>query len=62
MSAQSEFGRLLADLWGDLQEPDVIWQVAVLAVCLGLAWLAGYLVRSAARSARTAPGISATAA
>jgi small-conductance mechanosensitive channel len=45
VSAQSEFGRLLIDLWGDLQEPDVIWQMAVLAVCLGLAWLAGYLVR-----------------
>jgi small-conductance mechanosensitive channel len=45
VSAESEFGRLLVDLWSDLQEPGVIWQVGVLAVCLGFAWLAGYLVR-----------------
>jgi small-conductance mechanosensitive channel len=45
MNSGSEFGRLLADFWSDLQQPDVIWQAAVLGVCFGLAWLAGYLVR-----------------
>jgi small-conductance mechanosensitive channel len=45
VSANREFGRLLADFWSDLQQPEVIWQVAILGVCLGLAWLAGYLVR-----------------
>jgi small-conductance mechanosensitive channel len=34
-----EFGALLRELWQDLHQPDVIWQVAVLAACLGLAWL-----------------------
>ena len=45
MNPNSEFGRLLGDLWGDLQQRDVIWQAVVLAVCLGIAWLAAYLVR-----------------
>jgi small-conductance mechanosensitive channel len=35
-----EFGALLLGLWEDLHQPDIVWQVAVLAVCLGLAWLA----------------------
>lgn len=40
MSAATEpFGRLLLDLWDDLQQPDVLWQVAVLAGCFVLAWL-----------------------
>jgi len=34
-----EFGALLRELWLDLHQPDIIWQIAVLAVCLGLAWL-----------------------
>jgi small-conductance mechanosensitive channel len=45
MKPDSQFGRLLADLWGDLQQPDVLWQVAVLACCLGLAWLVSYFMR-----------------
>jgi small-conductance mechanosensitive channel len=46
MNRSSEFGLLLSDLWSDLRDPNVIWQVGVLAVCLGVAWLFGYLVRS----------------
>jgi small-conductance mechanosensitive channel len=46
MNANSEFGLLLADLWADLQEPGVIWQIGVLAVCLGFAWLFSYIVHS----------------
>jgi small-conductance mechanosensitive channel len=46
MSANSQFGLLLADLWSDLQQPDVIWQIGVLAFCLGVAWVFGYIVRS----------------
>ncbi|MCL2524783.1 MAG: mechanosensitive ion channel [Betaproteobacteria bacterium] len=30
---------LLRDLWADIQAPDFIWQLAALAVCLGLALL-----------------------
>ncbi len=32
-----EFGALLRELWGDFQQPEVIWQIAVLVVCIGLA-------------------------
>jgi small-conductance mechanosensitive channel len=45
MNANGLLGSLLAALWGDLQRPDVVWQVAVLACCLGVAWLVGYFVR-----------------
>jgi small-conductance mechanosensitive channel len=43
---KSEFGLLLADLWSDLQQPDVTWQIGVLAFCLTVAWLFSYVVRS----------------
>jgi len=35
---ESQFGRLLADLWSDLQEPAILWQAGTLALCLILAW------------------------
>jgi small-conductance mechanosensitive channel len=31
---------LLLNLWDDLQQPQVLWQVIVLLLCLGLAWAA----------------------
>jgi len=34
---ESQFGRLLADLWSDLQEPAILWQAGTLALCLMLA-------------------------
>lgn len=46
MTANSQFGRLLLDLWGDLRQPDLLWQVGVLACCLALGWLAGHLFRN----------------
>jgi len=39
MSTTSSFGVLLNDLWQDLQQPDVVWQVGVLSGCFALAWL-----------------------
>lgn len=33
-----QFGLLLQDLWADLQDPGVLWQVAVLAACVLAAW------------------------
>jgi len=54
MGADNQFGLLLADLWTDLQQPDVIWQVGVLACCLGIAWLFSYAVRS--HQAQASPG------
>lgn len=35
---ESQFGRLLADLWSDLQDPAILWQAGTLALCLILAW------------------------
>ncbi len=42
---QDEIGHLLSALWNDLQQPDVFWQIATLAFCLGLAWLAARAMR-----------------
>ncbi|MBA3033600.1 MAG: mechanosensitive ion channel [Gammaproteobacteria bacterium] len=33
-----QIGGLLIDLWQDLQQPNVLWQVAVLIACFALAW------------------------
>jgi small-conductance mechanosensitive channel len=41
----NEFGVLLADLWGDLQQPDILWQVGELLLCLVVAWFAGRYAR-----------------
>lgn len=35
----TEFAKLLRDIWSDLQEPAVLWQVGTLLLCLGLGWL-----------------------
>src|SRR3990172_1139625 len=32
------FNGLLFEFWVDLREPGILWQVAVLAVCIGAAW------------------------
>jgi small-conductance mechanosensitive channel len=45
MSANSEFGGLLAGFWDDFQQPDMGWQVSLLACCLGVAWLVAYWLR-----------------
>jgi len=34
----SPVGAFLVDLWLDLRQPDVLWQVGTLLVCLALAW------------------------
>lgn len=41
----NEFGSLLIELWNDVQQPDMLWQAGVLALCLILGWLADRLVR-----------------
>jgi small-conductance mechanosensitive channel len=47
----SAIGGPLGDLWLDLQQPDVLWQVAALVLCLGLGWLADRIVRGGTRAA-----------
>jgi small-conductance mechanosensitive channel len=53
MNSNSQFGLLLEGLWADLQEPGVIWQIGVLAVCLAGAWLFSYVVHSRRARARS---------
>ncbi len=36
---------VLADLWGDLKQPDLLWQIAALAACMLVAWAMARLVR-----------------
>ncbi|MDP1526154.1 MAG: mechanosensitive ion channel [Rhodocyclaceae bacterium] len=58
MNAELRVGGLLAELWQDLQSPEVIWQVGVLLICFVLAWtferwMGGRLARArAARDSR----------
>ncbi len=42
---ENQFGRLLADLWADLQAPAILWQAGVLALCLAAAWWFGRLLQ-----------------
>ncbi len=35
---ENQFGRLLAGLWADLQQPEILWQVGTLVLCLAVAW------------------------
>ena len=35
---ENQIGRLLADLWADLQQPAILWQAGTLALCLLAAW------------------------
>jgi small-conductance mechanosensitive channel len=44
MSTGNPIGGLLIDFWQDLQQPDVLWQMAVLGLCFGFAWLASYFI------------------
>lgn len=59
MNGDSEFGALLVDLWADLQEPGVLWQVAALAICLAVAWLFSHAVHSGRARATSANEIAA---
>lgn len=51
MNAGDQVGALLRELWLDLQQPDILWQVGVLLLCFALAWafdrwLAGQLAKA----------------
>jgi small-conductance mechanosensitive channel len=35
---ENQIGRLLAGLWSDAHEPEILWQAGTLALCLGGAW------------------------
>ena len=38
MTADTLLKSLLSDLWQDLQEPAIFWQLAVLSACVAIAW------------------------
>ena len=42
---ENQFGVLLTDLWRDLREPAILWQVGTLALCLALAWWGARLLQ-----------------
>ena len=51
----SQIGRLLGDLWGDVQEPAILWQAGTLVACVAIAWwLAGRLQWRAPEGSREA--------
>lgn len=39
MSSSAEFHALLLDLWGDLQNVKVLWQIGVLIACIAVGWM-----------------------
>ncbi len=39
MKTDTLLNSTLRDLWADLQQPDIIWQLATVAFCLAAAWL-----------------------
>jgi small-conductance mechanosensitive channel len=43
---QTLFSNLLSDLWGDLHDPSVLWQIGTIVVCFMLAWGLARMVRS----------------
>ncbi|MSQ54589.1 MAG: mechanosensitive ion channel [Betaproteobacteria bacterium] len=42
---ENQFGRLLIELWKDLQDPSILWQAGVVALCVALAWWASRLAQ-----------------
>jgi small-conductance mechanosensitive channel len=50
---------ILGDLWVDLHNPAFVWQVAVLAFCLGFAWWVGRSVKHSLRSHRVSWKVAA---
>ena len=43
--ANSRFENILADLWDDLKQPEMLWQAGALIVCLLVAWALSRMVR-----------------
>lgn len=39
------FNKLLAELWSDFRQPDILWQLGTLALCLLVAWQLSHMLR-----------------
>ena len=51
---ENQIAELLVELWHDVQQPAIFWQVGVLAVCLFIAWLITRQVKAVLRRRRAA--------
>ncbi len=51
---ETQFENLLLAVWADLQQPNVVWQIAALAACIILAWALSRLVLRRTPSAAAA--------
>jgi len=51
---ENQIAELLVELWRDVQQPAIFWQVGVLAVCLFIAWLITRQVKAVLRRRRAA--------
>ena len=59
---ENQIAELLIELWHDVQQPAIFWQVGVLAVCLFIAWLITRQVKAVLRRRRAAdPSLAAGA-
>lgn len=59
---ENQIAELLVELWRDVQQPAIFWQVGVLAVCLFIAWLITRQVKAVLRRRRAAdPSLAAGA-
>ena len=57
---ENRIAELLIELWHDVQQPAIFWQVGVLAVCLFIAWLITRQVKAVLRRRRAADPSLAT--
>ncbi len=57
---ENQIAELLDELWHDVQQPAIFWQVGVLAVCLFIAWLITRQVKAVLRRRRAADPSLAT--
>ena len=51
---ENQIAELLIELWRDIQQPAIFWQVGVLALCLIVAGLVSRQVRNVLRRRRAA--------
>ena len=51
---ENQIAELLVELWRDVQQPAIIWQVGVLALCLFIAWLITRQVKAVLHRRRAA--------
>ncbi len=51
------FSGLFLDIWSDLQQPSVFWQVATIVACLAVGWLLARLLRASFSPQKSGAGV-----